>query len=119
MSKDEINAFLGSGTRYQGQLNFQGAVRIDGTFTGEITSDGTLIVGTDAIIDGTLNVGQLVLSGTVNGEVTATRKIVIHKTGIINGTIRTPALIMEDGARIEGEVHMGADSPATAQEARP
>lgn len=112
MSKDEINAFLGSGTSYQGQLTFQGAVRIDGNFVGEIDSEGTLIIGNDAVIEGKIRVGQLVLSGTVNGEVDAKRKVVIHKTGVINGTIRTPALIMEDGARIEGQVRMNDTQPS-------
>ena len=44
MARDEINAFLGAGTVYQGQLSFQGAVRIDGNFVGEVHSEGTLIV---------------------------------------------------------------------------
>ena len=45
MSKDEINAFLGTGTVYEGKLSFQGSVRIDGMYTGQIQSEGTLIVG--------------------------------------------------------------------------
>ena len=48
MARDEINAFLGSGTDYQGKLNFQGAVRIDGNFNGEVESEGTLVVGREA-----------------------------------------------------------------------
>ena len=42
MARDEINAFLGSGTVYNGDLSFEGAVRIDGVFNGSITSDGTV-----------------------------------------------------------------------------
>ena len=43
MSREEINAFLGAGTVYQGKLTFQGAVRVDGVFSGEISSEGALI----------------------------------------------------------------------------
>lgn len=106
MSKDEINAFLGSGTVYEGKLSFQGAVRIDGIFTGEIISDGSLIVGKDAVIEGTLQVGELLLSGKFTGQVGATRRVVIHKAGVLEGTINAPALIMEDGAVLQGQVNM-------------
>lgn len=110
MSKDEINAFLGSGTSYSGQLTFEGAVRIDGVFVGEIGSEGTLIVGKDASIQGTVKVGQLVMSGTLTGEVFASRKVIMHRTGVINGTINAPAIVMEEGARLEGSVSMAAPS---------
>lgn len=106
MSKDEINAFLGSGTVYEGKLTFQGAVRIDGIFTGEITSDGSLIVGKDAVIEGTLQVGELLLSGKFTGQVGASRRVVIHRAGVLEGTINAPALIMEDGAVLQGQVNM-------------
>ena len=39
------NALLGKGADFQGKLTFEGTVRIDGRFTGEIFSDGTLIIG--------------------------------------------------------------------------
>ena len=57
MSREEINAFLGAGTVYQGKLTFQGAVRVDGVFSGEIVSDGALIAGKDAVIEARLDVG--------------------------------------------------------------
>lgn len=106
VSKDEINAFLGAGTVYQGKLAFQGAVRIDGTFSGEVNSDGTLIVGKDAVIDGTLNVGELLLSGRFTGDVQAKNRVVIHRAGQLEGVINAPVLVMEDGAVLQGQVNM-------------
>jgi cytoskeletal protein CcmA (bactofilin family) len=44
----ELNAFLGVGTRFTGNLSFEGSVRIDGHFQGTITATGTLILGRDA-----------------------------------------------------------------------
>ena len=106
VSKDEINAFLGSGTVYEGKLSFQGAVRIDGAFSGEITSEGSLIVGKDATINGTLQVGELLLSGRFTGEVRASRRVVIHRAGLLEGTVLAPAMVMEDGAILQGQVRM-------------
>ena len=112
MSKEEINAFLGAGTVYQGRLSFQGAVRIDGAFSGEVCSEGTLIVGKDAVIEGSLNVGDLLLSGRVNGEVQAKRRVTVHKTGILQGAVYTPALITEEGGLLDGQIVMQGRIPA-------
>jgi cytoskeletal protein CcmA (bactofilin family) len=106
MAKDEINAFLGAGTHYQGKLSFEGSVRIDGVFSGEIHSDGTLILGKDAKVEGQVKVGQLILSGNLQGEINASRKIVLHKTANLVGSLHTPVLIMEEGAVLEGQVVM-------------
>jgi cytoskeletal protein CcmA (bactofilin family) len=112
MSKEEINAFLGAGTVYQGRLSFQGAVRIDGSFSGEVLSEGSLIVGKDAQLEGMLNVGDLLLSGHFTGEVQAKRRVTIHKTGVLQGAVYTPALVMEEGGLLDGQVIMQGSPPA-------
>jgi cytoskeletal protein CcmA (bactofilin family) len=106
VAKDEINAFLGTGTSYEGKLNFQGSVRIDGEFSGEVESEGTLVVGQDARITGRLKVGQLVLSGRLDGDVVATGKVILHKQAKFSGTLKTPVLIIEEGALLDGEISM-------------
>ena len=116
MSKEEINAFLGSGTVYHGKLSFQGAVRIDGSFKGEVDSEGALIIGKDALIEGVLRVGEFILAGTFTGEVYAKTRVVIHRTGSLQGTVIAPALVVEEGATLEGNVSMRQSETARAQE---
>lgn len=116
MAKDEINAFLGVGTSYQGKLNFQGAVRIDGHFQGEVESEGTLVVGKEAQVEGHFRVGQLVLSGRLRGEVAASARVVLHKTADLQGDLRTPSLVMEEGAVLEGRVIMNPETPAATED---
>lgn len=106
MAKDEINAFLGAGTNYQGKLVFQGAVRIDGSFKGEVKSEGTLVVGREAMVEGEIKVGQLVLSGHIVGEIEAAKKVTLHKTANLQGSLKTPTLVVEEGAFMEGQVIM-------------
>ncbi|WP_272699043.1 bactofilin family protein [Desulfovibrio sp. Fe33] len=114
MARDEINAFLGAGTNYHGKLHFQGAVRIDGNFQGEVVSEGTLVVGQEASVDGQVKVGQLVLSGKFKGEVEARNKVVLHKTANLQGNIRTPVLVVEEGAVLQGELVMGSMDAASS-----
>lgn len=116
MAKDEINAFLGAGTSYQGTLQFQGSVRIDGSFTGEIKSEGTLVVGREATVEGEVHVGQLVLSGHIQGVIIASKKVVLHKTANLVGRLNTPVLVIEEGAVVEGQVTMSPEGLMQAQE---
>lgn len=116
MAKDDITAFLGAGTNYSGKLEFTGSVRIDGQFTGEILSEGTLILGKDAKVEGTINVSHLVLSGNLHGDVVVTGKTIMHKTANLTGNLATKSLIMEEGALLQGNVCM---DPAQAAMGKP
>lgn len=105
MGKDEI-AYLGSDTIYEGKLSFKGTVRIEGRFTGDIISDGTLNIGKDAHVQGQIAVGELLLSGHFNGDVVVKRKTVIYSSGVMEGNLHTPTLLTEEGAVIEGQINM-------------
>ena len=41
----QIKAYLGEDTIFNGSLNFDGTVRIDGKFEGQVTTKDTLIIG--------------------------------------------------------------------------
>ena len=65
-----IHSLLGAGTRYEGKLFFDGRVRIDGDFEGEVHSDGVLIVGEQASIKGSIHVHTLIVrGGSIEGDV--------------------------------------------------
>ncbi|MBW2464130.1 MAG: polymer-forming cytoskeletal protein [Deltaproteobacteria bacterium] len=55
----EIHAILGRGTEFEGKLTFDGRVRIDGAFRGEIWSEGMLVLGDGSQIDARIEVGTL------------------------------------------------------------
>jgi cytoskeletal protein CcmA (bactofilin family) len=81
-------------------------VRIDGAFFGQIDSDGTLIVGQEAKIDGQIEVASLILSGFIQGKVVASTKVIMHASARLQGSLRSPCLVMEEGAVLDGEVLM-------------
>lgn len=105
MGKDEI-AYLGADTIYEGKLSFKGTVRIEGCFTGEIVSDGTLTVGKEARVGGTIQVGELLVAGHVSGDVSVKRRIVVYTSGYLEGDLNTPNLLTEEGGVIEGKINM-------------
>ena len=105
-NRDEINAFLGKDTEFEGKLTFKGAVRIDGRFTGEIFTEGTLIVGESAIIRSDIHAAQIIISGEIKGNIIADTKIEIHAPGKVFGNIQSPAVIIEEGVIFEGNCRM-------------
>lgn len=105
-NKDEINAFLTKDTEFDGKLSFKGAVRIDGHFTGEIFSEGTLIVGEPAVIRSDIHVSHIIISGEIRGNIIADNCIEIHAPGQVFGNIQSPTVIIEEGVIFEGNCRM-------------
>ena len=120
-----LTAFIDQGSEFEGKLSFKDTVRIDGRFTGEISSENTLIVGETGEIEADIHSPAVVISGTVQGDVHAARQLVLHKTAKLTGDVSTPSLVMEEGATINGSIKMdrassGASSKSASKpEAKP
>ncbi len=110
-----LTAFIDQGSEFEGKLSFKDTVRIDGTFSGEISSDNTLIVGESGQIMATINSVRVVISGLVEGDIHAAEQIVLHKTAVVNGNLDAPAISMEEGAQLNGAVRMGRSTGSAAQ----
>ena len=95
----ELTALLGRGTRFEGKLHFEGRVRIDGTFQGEIRSDGTLVIGEGARVHADVYVGTLIVKGgTLAGLVQAIESIELHVPAQVTGRLTAPEIFMNRGS---------------------
>jgi cytoskeletal protein CcmA (bactofilin family) len=103
---EEISAFLGKETVFEGKMTFEGVFRLDGKFDGEIFESGTLIVGETASVKGKIAVNTLVINGLVEGEVHAKSRVEIHSTGKFYGTLSTPIITIAEGGIFEGNCKM-------------
>jgi cytoskeletal protein CcmA (bactofilin family) len=111
-----LNGFLDRGARVDGTLTFDDVFRIDGIVKGTILSEHELVIGDGATVEGEIRVGRLAVSGTVRGVVHARERIEIHAGARIFAELHTPALLVEEGAVIQGPVETG---PAAGQSAPP
>lgn len=105
-TKDEINAFLGVNTEFEGKLSFTGAVRVDGRFRGEIVTKGTLIVGEMAVIESDIHAAHIIVNGEIRGNVIAEKRMEIHTSGKVSGNIQTPVLVINEGVIFNGNCSM-------------
>jgi cytoskeletal protein CcmA (bactofilin family) len=104
----EITTLLGRGATFEGKLTFEGTVRIDGRFKGEVFSDDVLVIGEGAQVEATIDVGEVIIQGTVVGNITAKRSIEIHAPGRVKGDLHTPSLQVDKGVIFEGRSFMEA-----------
>ena len=84
---DDVKAILGKGSEFEGKLRFEGTVRIDGKFKGEVHSEGTLIVGRDAVIEGDVIVDSAIISGDIRGNVKAKSRVEMRAPAKLFGNL--------------------------------
>ena len=102
-----LSGFVGSGTVITGEASFKSMLRVDGRFSGRITSGtGTLIVGSGGQVDANIEVDVAMIHGVVNGDIIAGQRIELGRAAKLNGNIQTPSLVIEQGAVFEGSCKM-------------
>lgn len=105
-SGNNISAFIGLGTEFQGELDFSGVIRLDGRFSGEIRSQGTLIIGETAQVTAEINVATVIVSGEIHGNIRAKNRVELHPPAKLYGNIVSPVLIIDEGVIFEGNCEM-------------
>ena len=103
---EEVTAFLGKDTVFQGKMTFEGVFRLEGRFEGEIFESGTLIVGETAVVKGKIVVNAIMINGLVEGEVCAKARTEIHAAGKLYGTLVTHTLNVNEGGILDGYCKM-------------
>jgi cytoskeletal protein CcmA (bactofilin family) len=102
----QLNALLGKGSEFEGKLTFEGEVRIDGKFSGQILTKDTLTVGDGAKVTADITAGIVIVSGSVEGTIKATGHVELHAPARVKGTIETPSMSMDKGVIFEGTMKM-------------
>jgi cytoskeletal protein CcmA (bactofilin family) len=102
--KDNWLGFVGDVSKFTGEVRFKSLLRIDGHFSGRVTSsDGTLVVSFGAqVTQAVINVAVAKISGTVEGDINASKELLLGRTAHVRGNVSTRALIVEEGALFNG-----------------
>jgi len=105
-SGSDLNALLGRGSEFDGKLTFEGTVRIDGKFTGQIQSGDVLVIGEGAKVSAEVSCGTVIVHGEVTGNIRAKNGVELHHPARVRGNIETPSLMVEKGVLFEGQAKM-------------
>jgi len=103
---ESLNGFVDSGCTIRGELEFSSYFRVDGRVEGTVKSRSELVVGDGGVVEGEVEVARCVVGGQVRGTIRASEQVLLHQSAKVWADIHTPALVMEDGAFLEGSVSM-------------
>ena len=106
LPQDNWLGFIGDVLKFTGEVRFRSMLRIDGHFSGQVTSsDGTLIVSDGARLTKTvINVAVAKINGSVEGDIRA-KELVLGRTASVTGDVSAGALVVEEGAILNGSCH--------------
>ena len=119
MDRPGTEAVLGKGVTFDGTLRFTGALRIEGTFKGQILAGDSLVIGEGADVAADITCGTIKVSGETRGSLTATRSVELKSPARVNADVTTPSLTIAEGVQLEGNVRMNGGSARGARHDRP
>ena len=69
-------------------------------------SRSELLVGEGGVVEGEIEVARCLIAGEVRGVIHATEQVVLQASARVWADVHTAALVMEEGAFLEGKVCM-------------
>ncbi len=104
----EVDTLVGSNSRIDGDVNFEGGCHVDGTVKGNVSanteSNSALSVSEDGNVEGGVTVPYVVLHGIVRGDVYATKRVELGPTARVIGNVYYNLIEMAIGAEINGKL---------------
>lgn len=103
---EQLNRLVAN-TKIVGDINIGSCLRLDGEIVGNISCSEKLVVGEEGIIKGDIIASQIEVNGLIEGTIKTEDLLVLSHTAVIKGDVYTNRLVIEDGAKIEGNIQTG------------
>ena len=96
----------------KGSIKFKDSLRVDGSFEGQIDSQGTLFIGKSGTTKAEIHVGNIIVEGKSEGNITCEDKIELRSTAKIFGDITATRLTIAEGVNIIGKCSVSTEKPS-------
>ncbi|MCR3922724.1 MAG: polymer-forming cytoskeletal protein [Firmicutes bacterium] len=103
---DKILTLIGVETKITGTLTSTVSIRIDGCVEGEVTIEGDIMIGENAVIQANVKGKNIQVAGKIIGNVEATKKLEIMGMGTVEGDVNVTTLQVADGGILAGNCSM-------------
>jgi cytoskeletal protein CcmA (bactofilin family) len=107
-TKSTIDSLIGVSTKIEGNVHFNGGLRIDGQVKGNVIADGDeasmLVISEHARVEGEVRVAYLVVNGEIVGPVHSSELLELQPKARITGDVHYKALEMHGGAVVSGKL---------------
>jgi len=101
---------IGVGTEITGDVNTNGDIRIDGFLSGNVITEGKLVVGETGKIKGEVNCKNTEVLGMIEGKIKVRELVTLKSSARIYGDIVTQKLSIEPGSLFTGNCNMNEDA---------
>lgn len=108
-SSDAVISIIGPGMTVVGDCASDGTIRIEGSVNGSVKAGKAVVIGKQGVVAGDIVTQDAVISGRVEGKLVAASRLELQATSHIEGEVHTRRMQLEEGAVLNGSVHMGAD----------
>jgi cytoskeletal protein CcmA (bactofilin family) len=105
---------IGPDDFFDGRYRSERGVRIQGNARGSIESRQYIFVETGAAVEADLSAEDITVSGSFTGKIECRRRLEVTSTGQIHGQVQTALLVVQEGGKLDGELHMAAANAAPA-----
>ncbi len=104
---DGVISIIGAGMRVVGNCETEGTLRIEGAVEGTVRAGKAVVVGKDGVVVGDIITQDAIIGGKVEGTVVAQSRLELQATCAIDGHIHARRIKLDEGGRINGEIHTG------------
>lgn len=101
-----IETLIGPGTVFEGLLDTENSVSVEGVFRGRLHSRGGVVVNRVGRVEADIVADYVVIHGAVLGNVTALKQIDIGSSGNIKGDVQAGSVSVAKGGILDGVFKM-------------
>ncbi len=105
---------IGPDTHIKGEMHFDAAARILGTFEGKITAKGEVHVAEGARCNAEVEAARVMVDGTIEGDIAAKDRVELSSKARVAGNISAATLVVAAGASFMGHCRIGVAGTGTA-----
>lgn len=104
---------LGENVVAEGKIDAPGMVRIDGNFSGDITSGTSVIISKDAVVHAHIRAQNLMVAGFFFGTAAVQHEVRYTGTARVHADCMGDVLVIESGAFVRGRFTRNSQAAAT------
>lgn len=110
INTEKVDTIIGKGAIFEGTVNAEGTIRLDGKVQGGLNITGNLVVGEEGAVKGNVRTENAFIAGVIEGNVIATSQLHITHTAKLIGDITVKNVIIDEGAIFIGNCKIITDN---------
>lgn len=105
IGENSINRIV-EGTTFEGNIQSDSNIRIDGVFNGDLNTSGRLVIGSNGKLKGNIACADCEVEGRIDGQLHAKGKVSLKSTARVEGEVFYGQLAIESGAELSGTCYI-------------